>query len=185
MEADQTIKTTGDVPIIGSVWRHLGGTIYIVTGFCLDAEVDERMVLYQSIESANSYDDQFVIPLWFWQCFIMVGNEKVRMFTKSGVEPPTSASDAAKRGPRYILNPANAGELASTPRVSSIWSHYKGHNYIVTGYCYNDLKKQFMIMYEAVEPTALIQNHFVRTMPNWFSTVTHEGHTVPRFTKLK
>jgi hypothetical protein len=74
-------------------------------------------------------------------------------------------------------------EAAESVSPGARYAHYKHphYPYIVTGFCVLEATDEVAVKYASVDHSDV---EFVRALEVWLETVTLNGKTVPRFTKI-
>lgn len=70
-------------------------------------------------------------------------------------------------------------------KLWSIWEHYKGDAYIITGFGTIESTKELAVCYVNMDPEKLLSYPWIRPVSEWEQLVTHNGKEVKRFTPLK
>jgi hypothetical protein len=83
-----------------------------------------------------------------------------------------------------VLEKQKAQEANSdTPKGSSIWQHYKGDYYVVSGLTMYEPTEEFLVLYYPREKTLIYP--WSRPLVEWTQMVEYQGKQVQRFTLVK
>ena len=69
--------------------------------------------------------------------------------------------------------------LEQCPPVGSLWLHYQGGVYQVTGRALMEKTTEQLVLYRSIQSPSLMQ--WARPLSQWREMVNHEGEWVPRF----
>lgn len=69
--------------------------------------------------------------------------------------------------------------ISKVPHQYSMWEHYKGGKYIVTGAAMLEHDESCLVLYASLDSTTHLP--WARPLTEWFQTVEIENASIPRF----
>jgi hypothetical protein len=70
-------------------------------------------------------------------------------------------------------------QISDTPKVNSLWKHYKGGIYIIQGLCLSENDENIHILYSST--TNPLPIPWSRSIKDWHSQIYKDGKLIPRF----